>query len=192
MEKHGCVCALLHVCVRIYIYVCVYLCITLIYKAVLLIGLSFWLGFRLSSSKQHVMVLDMLWHVFFLWLHQGFRICHISLQFFVCLSWCWWLYNLAQHMQWHGPSASQCICCHFVSSQCGPHEHQVGRRPFYGDQWRPHTMQSKTCCAIRCNAHHLPHHLHGVGWGGVHGVGWGGALITFMWTWSRCCCCATH
>ena len=29
---------------------------------------------------------------------------------------------------------------------------------------------------IRRNAHHLPHSLHGVGWGGV---GWGGGMLTF-------------
>ena len=50
----------------------------------------------------------------------------------------------------------------------------------------------------------------GVGWGGVGqwwrsfgldhgvdatpriGVGWGGAVMTFLWTWSRCWCYATH
>ena len=25
-----------------------------------------------------------------------------------------------------------------------------------------------------------------------HGVGWGGAVMTFLWTWSRCWCYATH
>ena len=29
---------------------------------------------------------------------------------------------------------------------------------------------------FRRNAHHLPHSLHGVGWGGV---GWGGGMLTF-------------
>ena len=51
---------------------------------------------------------------------------------------------------------------------------------------------------------------HGVGWGGAvmtflwtwsrcwcyathwDGVGWGGAVMTFLWTWSRCWCYATH
>ena len=43
---------------------------------------------------------------------------------------------------------------------------------------------------------------HGVGWGSDdvpldllmlrHALGWGGAVMTFLWTWSRCWCYATH
>ena len=57
---------------------------------------------------------------------------------------------------------------------------------------------------------HVVDATHALGWGGVGqwwrsfgldhvvdatpriGVGWGGAVMTFLWTWSRCWCYATH